>query len=99
MLKFLAALSLLLAGLTRAHNLSDASQRNFGVAGGARGSATFYWLRSSQELVRAANWLRSSHQLAGWGCGAMQRHKFLGEAAEAPEIKRVSFEAACDPRD
>ena len=38
--------------------------------------------------MRAANWLRSSHELAEWGCGAMQRHKFLGEAAEAPEIKQ-----------
>ena len=47
----------------------DASQRNFGVTGGLGSSATFYWLMSSQELVRAANWLRSSHELAEWGCG------------------------------
>jgi len=39
--------------------------------------------------VRAADWLRSSHELAVglWQeSGAMQRRKFLGEAAEAPEI-------------
>ena len=48
------------------------------------GSATFYWLRSLLELVRIADWLRSSHELAEW---ATQRHKFLGEAAEAPEIR------------
>jgi len=39
------------------------------VAGVVGVSAMFYWLRSSQELVRAANWLRSSHELAEWGRG------------------------------
>jgi len=52
-----------------AYNLLDALQRNFRVIGGLGSSATFYWLRSSQELVRAANWLRSLHELAEWGCG------------------------------
>ena len=53
----------------RAYNLSDASQRNFWGGRGGRGSATFYWLRSSQELVRATDWLRSWHELAKWDCG------------------------------
>ena len=61
---------------TRANNFSDTSQSNFWGDRGGRGSVTFYWLRSPQELAEW-DWQES---------GAMQRHKFLGEAAGAPEI-------------
>lgn len=46
-----------------------------GGAGALGGSTIFYWLRNS-------------HELPEWGkrVGAMQRHKFLAEVAEVPEI-------------